>query len=180
MSWMQFGDLADGRPYRTVDERAVRASSGIMLAVGVFGLVNGFVLRNFAVIPYVAGFLLLNFAIGLFLDPNFAPTMFVGRFMVRKQTQLPIGALQKRFAWSLGLALASLILVFSLLLQRNAQWFEPTCMLCVVCILLLYLETAFGICVGCKLYLLALALKILKEPEVRPNCMGDACQVESN
>jgi len=44
-------------------------------------------------------------------------------------------------------------------------------------LILLYLETAFGICVGCKLYFLSIKLKLLKKPAVRPNCMGDACEV---
>jgi len=44
-------------------------------------------------------------------------------------------------------------------------------------LVLLYLETAFGICVGCKLYFLSIKMKLLKEPKEKPNCMGDACEV---
>lgn len=40
------------------------------------------------------------------------------------------------------------------------------------CLLLLYLETAFAICIGCKLYFPAIRLELLKKTEVTPNCMG--------
>jgi len=44
--------------------------------------------------------------------------------------------------------------------------------------MLLFLETSFGICVGCKLYYVAIGLKLLKKPIEKPNCMGDACAVD--
>jgi len=53
-------------------------------------------------------------------------------------------------------------------------------MLCLVCIFLLYLETAFGIYIGCKFYDLAIKIKLLKVPEEKPNCMGDACETHAD
>jgi hypothetical protein len=45
--------------------------------------------------------------------------------------------------------------------------------------ILMYLETAFGICVGCKLYAYAIRLKIIPKPKEKPNCMGDSCAIEN-
>jgi len=179
MSWTSFGDLQDGIPYRVLDERTVRGSAGIMLVVGSIAFVNGFVLKRYVILPYIAGFLLLNFLVGLFVNPNYSPTMLVSKLLVRKQAPIPIGAIQKRFAWSLGLLLSGLIFSLSLPLQSNVAWFEPVCMLCIICLVLLLLETAFGICVGCKLYQFAVRLGWLKKPDVAPNCMGDACSVDT-
>lgn len=72
----------------------------------------------------------------------------------------------------LGLALSSTIFVLSLFLQSDKSYFEPVCLLCIICLLLLYLETAFGICVGCKLYQLAVTIKLLPKTKEKPNCMG--------
>lgn len=104
--------------------------------------------------------------------------MFIGSLITYKQSPLPIGAVQKRFAWSLGLALATLIFILSFYLLEDASYFEPVCQLCLICLLLLFLETAFGICVGCKLYRFFLYLKIIPKPKERPNCMGNACNTE--
>lgn len=59
------------------------------------------------------------------------------------------------------------------------NYFEQVCMLCIICLMLMYLETAFGICVGCKLYQAAVAIKLLPKPKEKPNCMGDSCAADS-
>ncbi|MDX9724291.1 MAG: DUF4395 domain-containing protein [Myxococcota bacterium] len=180
MPFFQFGDDT-GLPYKTVDERVMRASAGIMLALGIIASINGFILRNYLAVSIIAGFLMLNFLIGLLLNLRYAPTFILAKAVVGKQTPLPVGAIQKRFAWSLGLALSVLIFSLSLgLVFSGGAFFQPVCMLCVICLALLYLETAFGICVGCKLYPLAIKLGLLREPEVRPNCMGGVCELPSS
>lgn len=175
MSIFGFGDFSNEHGYRILDERVMRGSAGLMLLVGVVALVQGFVLKNYAVLPWLSGFLVANFAIGLFVNPKFSPTFFLARLFVFRQSPLPIGAIQKKFAWSLGLALTTAIFLMSLQLVQDPSWFERVCMLCIVCNLFLYLETAFGICVGCQIYFLAVRVGLMKAPEVRPNCMGDSC-----
>ncbi len=179
MSIISFGEYIEGRSYKVLDERRMRASAGLMLLLGVIAFINGFILQNYIVIPYIAGFLMLNFMIGIFINPKFSPTIFVAYLFVRKQSALPIGAIQKKFAWSLGLGLSLVIFTLSLFLINDVSYFEPVCMLCMICLILLYVETAFGICLGCKLYYVALRLKLLKEPEEKPNCMGDSCEIET-
>jgi len=177
MSIVSFGKYVEGINYKVLNERQVRASSGIMFLFGLVASINGLILKNYAVIPYITGFLLLSFVIAVFINPKYSPTMMLGYLFVFKQTPLFIGAVQKRFAWSLGMALSAAIFTLSLFLLTDATYFEPLCMLCIICLVLLYLETAFGICIGCKLYFLSIKVKLLKEPAERPNCMGDACKV---
>lgn len=177
MATISFGEYTNGKQFKVLDERAMRASAGIMLLLAFIAFTNGFILDKYIILPYISGFLMLNFIIGIFINPRFAPTMLLGRWLVRKQTPLFIGAVQKKFAWSLGLTLSMVIFGLSLLLLGDVSYFDPVCMLCLVCLTLLYVETAFGICVGCKLYDVALKLKLLKQPTERPNCMGDSCAV---
>jgi len=176
MSIVSFGKYVEGINYKVLNERQVRGSAGIMFLFGLAALINGFS-GNYSVIPYISGFLLLSFLIAVFINPRYSPTMLLSSVFVRKQTPLYIGAVQKRFAWSLGIALSASIFVLSIFLLTDASYFTPLCRLCILCLILLYLETAFGICVGCKLYFLSIKLKLLKKPAVRPNCMGDACEV---
>jgi uncharacterized RDD family membrane protein YckC len=177
MAFFSFGEYQEGKGYKVVDERVWRGSAGVMLLLGFIAFVNGFILKNYIVLPYISGFLVANFAIGIFINPKFSPTVFVARLLTSGQSKLPIGAVQKRFAWSLGLSLSIAIFVLSLQLLSDVSYFDPVCMLCLICLLFLYLESAFGICVGCKLYTLALKTKLMKAPEERPNCMGDSCEV---
>jgi hypothetical protein len=69
--------------------------------------------------------------------------------MVQNQKPEYVGAPQKRVAWSIGLILAVImffvIVVFEL--KTSIKIF-----ICVLCLALLFFESAFGICLGCKLY----------------------------
>lgn len=178
MSLISFGEYTEGHNYKVLDERRVRASSGVMFLLGMIAFVNGFILNKYEIIPYISGFLMISFMIAVFINPKFSPTIFIGYLFVRKQSPLPIGAVQKRFAWSLGLILSAAIFVLSLYLLNDPSYFDRVCELCLICLALLFLETAFGICVGCKLYHLAIRMKLLKKPDEGPNCMGDSCEVE--
>lgn len=177
MSFFSFGEYVDGRSFKVLDERVMRASAGIMLLLGAIASINGFIFQNYSIIPYISGFLMVNFMIGIFINPRFAPTILLGKLMTLRQSPLHIGAVQKRFAWSLGLALSVTIFSLSLFLLNDVSYFEPVCLLCLICILLLFLESSFGICVGCYLYKFALRIKLLPQPKERPNCMGDSCEV---
>ena len=178
MNIISFGDYTEEASYKVLDERRMRASAGIMFLLGIIAFINGFILENYIVITYISGFLTLNFLIGIFINPKFSPTVFIGQIFVRKQSALPIGAVQKKFAWSLGLVLATAIFGVSLLLIKDVTYFEPVCMMCLICLILLYFETAFGICIGCKLYKFAISLKLIPKPKEKPNCMGDSCETE--
>lgn len=175
MPLLGFGEHHETLGYRTLDEREVRGSSGLMLAVGLAAVVNGFVLQRYEVLPWLTGFLALNFAVAVVLGPKLSPTYALARLLTWRQTPLPIGAVQKRFSWALGLLMTSTAFGLSLLLLQDPSWFESLCLLCLVCLGLLFLETAFGICVGCHIYGLAVRVGLFPKPEVKPRCMGDAC-----
>ncbi len=177
MSIISFGEYINNSTFKVLDERRMRASAGIMLLLGFIAFIYAFILQEYIIIPYISGFLTINFLIGIFINPKFSPTVFIGYLFVRKQSRLPIGAIQKKFAWSLGLGLSTAIFILSLYLLDDVTYFQPVCILCLICLILLYFETAFGICIGCKLYRLTLYFKILPKPKENPNCMGDACDI---
>lgn len=180
MTFLKFVEIEEGIPYKVLDEREIRASAGIMLFLGTIAAINAFIFDRYIVVTYLSGFLAINFMIGLFIHARWSPTMLVARLVTYRQSPLPIGAVQKRFAWSLGLGLSLVIFVLSFFLLKDVSFFEPVCMLCLLCLFLLFFETAFGICIGCKLYDLFIWLRIIPKPEVRPNCVGNSCNYDPN
>ncbi len=179
MAFFSFGDTVEGYEYKVLNEREVRGISGLLLLMGVIAFINVFILKHFVVLPFVSGVLLFHFLISVLINPKFSPFSLLARLFVRKQTPIYIGAVQKRFAWSLGSALSLTILIFGLLLNAtgDVSYFQPACILCLVCMLLMFLESVFAICIGCKLYFLAIRIKLIKRPDVAPNCMGDVCEI---
>jgi hypothetical protein len=91
--------------------------------------------------------------------------MIIGQWIVRGQEPEYVGAPQKRFAWGIGLALG-LWMLYLLVIERSIG---PLNMLvCGTCLLLMFFETAFGICIGCKLH-------DLLRPEQAQLCPGGTC-----
>ena len=75
--------------------------------------------------------------------------MILGAWMVRKQTPEWTGAPQKRFAWGIGFVLAALM-TYSVVIHQVVG--PINLIVCSLCLLLLFYETAFGICIGCQIY----------------------------
>jgi hypothetical protein len=69
--------------------------------------------------------------------------------MVRRQQTEWTGAPQKRFAWAIGFALA---LSMMYLVVLNNVIGPINLIVCAACLILLFFETAFGICIGCNIY----------------------------
>lgn len=163
-----FGNKIDGYGLNVINEREARAAAGLLFAFGMLSFLNSFMLGNFIFTQYFVGFFMLDFMIRV-VNPNYAPSMLMGRIFIANQTPEYVGAIQKRFAWSIGLLLS--IPMFYLVA------IEPTMtpikiIICIVCLMLLFSESAFSICLGCKMYHV-----ITKEKAQL--CPGDICEINT-
>ncbi|CAG5080110.1 DUF4395 domain-containing protein [Parvicella tangerina] len=176
---MRFGEMIPGKAYRVVDENVMRLNAFFIFMIAAASFVIGFGLRKFELLPFFVGVVWLNFIIGLFVNMNHAPTIFISRLILGKKIKTPIGAIQKKFAWGLGLVLSSVILILSLFLVTNPGLFNLVCMLCLICLGITFSEAALKVCVGCELYRYAQEFNLISKPkpEEKPNCMGDSCNV---
>jgi hypothetical protein len=105
--------------------------------------------NNFLPIKYVLTVFLCDFIIRVFINPRFSPTLIVGRLIVSNQTPEYVGAQQKKFAWIIGVALSATM--FTLMVIVNS-YSIITGIICIICLLFLFFEAAFGICLGCLFY----------------------------
>ena len=159
-------------PYGVVNERAVRATAGIMLIIGMITFFLVFSTKNFNYLyPTVFAFW-IQFFITVFFGPKYAPFSFLGRLLVRKQKPEYVGAIQKRFAWGIGLVMATIMLLVTMGLGIYGT--IPMA-LCMVCLAFMWLESAAGICVGCKIYGFLMEKWFITKPVYRPACPGGAC-----
>ncbi len=148
-SLFQFGERLPEFDIPVLNERAVRASAGILLLLAMVAFMNAWLIGNFQPTRVFVIAFLVEFAIRLFVNPRYAPTLIVGQWLVRKQQPEWVGAPQKRFAWAIGFALALLMLYLIVIRQVIGP---VNLLVCAACITLMFFESAFGICLGCKLY----------------------------
>jgi hypothetical protein len=163
----QFGESVDGYAVRVLNERAVRAAAGILFFLAIVSFMNAWLLGNFQPTRVFVIAFLIDFFIRIFVNPAYAPSLIVGQFAVRKQTPEYVGAPQKRFAWTIGLALALAMLY---LVVINNVVGPVNLIVCATCLLLLFFESAFGICIGCKVY-------NLFSRNGAQLCPGEVCEV---
>jgi hypothetical protein len=166
---IQFGEHVPGYNIPVLNEREIRASAGILFLGAFISLVLILSNENFVPIKYFITAFLTDFLIRVFINPRFAPSLIIGRLIVRNQTPEYVGAKQKKFAWTIGIGLSALM--FVLLVVVNA--YSPiTGISCLICLIFLFFESAFGICLGCKFYSLFYR-------EKAQYCPGEVCDVKS-
>ncbi|MEI8158319.1 MAG: DUF4395 domain-containing protein [Burkholderiales bacterium] len=147
--FFQFGELLPDYSIPVLNERAVRAGAGILFFFSIVTFMNAFLVGNFLPTRVFVVAFLVDFTIRIFINPRYAPSLILGHWAVRKQRPDYVGAPQKRFAWGIGFLLA--LLMFYLMVLNSV--IGPINMIvCSVCMLLLFFEASFGICIGCKVY----------------------------
>jgi hypothetical protein len=145
----RFGEQVAGHSVNVLNEREVRAGAGILFLFAMVAFMNAWLTGNFAPTRIFVIAFLIDFAIRVLVNPRYAPSLVLGRFMVRKHAPEFVGATQKRFAWSVGLILA-LAMLYLVVIERVIG--PINLIICATCLLLMFFESAFGICVACKLY----------------------------
>ena len=163
-----YGHIVEGYDNTVLNEREARAGAGILFVFGMLSFLNSFMLGNFIFTQYFVGFFMFDFMIRV-INPNYSPSLLMGRFFVQNQIPEYVGASQKRFAWSIGLTL-SMIMFYLVVL--NPQMNPIKILICVTCLILLFSESAFSICIGCKLY------NLIKKDKAT-NCPGGVCEMRA-
>ena len=102
---MKFGEDVKGYDIPVLNEREIRASAGILFLLMFTSLMLILFKGDFLLIKYAVTMFLTDFIIRVFVDPRFAPTLILGRLIVRNQNPEYVGAQQKKFAWTIGVIL---------------------------------------------------------------------------
>jgi hypothetical protein len=165
----QFGEEVPGYEIRVVNEREVRAAAGLFFFLMFTAILTVIMKQDFTLLKFAVVIFLVDFAIRVLINPRFAPSLILGRLIVRNQTPEYVGAPQKKFAWVIGLILAVIMLIFQIIVNS----YSPiTGMICMICLVFLFFESAFGICLGCKFYPLFFKNKV-------QYCPGEVCDIKS-
>jgi hypothetical protein len=166
---LKFGETVKGYEIPVLNEREIRASAGILFLFVFMSLMMIIFKQNFLLIKYVIILFLADFIIRVFVNPKYSPTLIIGRLIVRNQVPEYVGAPPKKFAWIIGIVLSAIM--FILLVIVNA--YSPiTGIICLICLVFLFFESAFGICLGCLFYPLFFKDKV-------QYCPGEVCEVKT-
>src|SRR3982751_6409920 len=166
---IQFGEKIEGYSVRVLNEREIRASAGILFLATFISLMLILFKNNFLPIKYVITAFLTDFIIRVFINPKYSPTLIIGRLIVGNQVPEYVGAQQKKFAWIIGIILSATMFILMVVVNSYSP---VTGIICLICLVFLFFESAFGICLGCKFY----SLFHKEKPQY---CPGEVCDVKS-
>jgi hypothetical protein len=148
-----------------VDENQVRVAAGITMAVGAVAFVYANFDKVFWPIRTVSVLLAIDFAVRVVVGLPRSPTGLLARSWTRRRPPQWVSVAPKRFAWSLGLGMATTMAVVT---NRNLHGPLPRT-ICLTCLTLMWLESVLGLCLGCQLYRLAI------RRGWRPHRPGEIC-----
>lgn len=176
-------------PYGVVNERAVRAGAGLMFAIGFFTAITVFYERDFLFAFIVVFLFWVDFLLKTIIGPQASYFGMIGKWLTKNQRPEYVGAIQKRFAWSIGVGISSIVL----LILGYQVFFTATCIpvafglstlclismgLCGICLIFMWLESVVGFCVGCAIYQWFVDKGVMKQEEFSPVCPGGVCDAE--
>lgn len=165
---IKFGEDVEGYNIPVLNEREIRAGSGILFLATFTSLMFILFKGNFIPIKYVITLFFTDFMIRVFINPKFSPILIFARLIVQNQTPEYVGAAQKKFAWIIGIVLSAIMFFFFVFVNA----YSPiTGVICLICLIFLFFESAFGICLGCLFYPLFFKEKVQL-------CPGDVCEVK--
>lgn len=162
------GETVQGYDVPVLNEREVRGGAGIMLILALIGFMNAWLVGVYGPLKIFVVAFFLEFFIRVVINPKYAPTFIISRLIVQNQEVEYVGGIQKRFAWILGLGLASFMLIHLVILDRVGI---VNLVACLLCLIFLSFEAIFGICIGCWVY-------GKFRPEVVKLCPGGACKMK--
>ncbi len=164
----QFGETIKGYNIPVLNEREIRASAGILFLAVFMSLMQIIYEGNFVPIKYVITLFLVDFIIRVFISTRYSPTLIIGRLFIRRQTPEYVGAAQKKFAWIIGIILSATMFILMVLLNSYSI---ISGLICLVCLIFLFFESVFGICLGCLFYRLF-------NKEKAQYCPGEICEIK--
>ena len=163
-----FGVLTPEHDFPVFNERAIRASAGLLFVFGFAGWMTAALTGDFSLLRAFGAYFMLEMFLRLFVGQRYTPTLILADFLVRNQRPEWVDAKPKQTAWYLGFGM---VLTACFMMGWLGLRDELVLGLCAACMTFLFAEAAVGFCAGCWLH-----LKFAKE---KPRlCSGDVCNYE--
>jgi hypothetical protein len=169
------GLTVDGRTIRAAvfDEVQVRAAAGLTLAAGTVAFCYAYFNHQFIPIRVVAIAYFFDFLIRVTVGLRYSPTGMLARLMTYGRPPQWVSAKPKRFAWTLGMLLSGTTAVIT---NIPIHGYLPR-VLCLVCLVLMWMEAALGLCLGCQIHVFLVRHGWRTDDPDYEICAGGVCAV---
>ena len=205
--WRLYGQAVEGftmewDKYGFVDETEIRIAAWIALAFALLSFYFVVFNWNFNLGFVTVWIIWLDFVLKVFVWPDFSIFWRITRLFLKWKEKIMVWSVQKKFAWSIGVVLSTFVMFCMLILSwytacshpevlsiieminnnvaNNAliaMPMNPAILACALCIIFMFLESVFWICVGCKMYKFLVKKGVMKKVP-HQNCVNWACEIK--
>jgi hypothetical protein len=155
------------------DENQVRTAAGLTMAAGAVAFVYACFEKVYLPIQIVTTLFFVEFALRVAFGIHKSPLGVIARRLTRRQPPHWASAQPKRFAWSLGLVMSFSMMVITNVGIRGALPLT----ICLVCLVLMWLEAVLGLCLGCEIHGLLVRRGWTRKDAAYEVCAHDACSL---
>lgn len=169
--------------YWFVNETAIRVGAGIMFTIGFFIFLSVYYAGKYEMALYIVWLFWMDFLLKV-VNPDWSIFGNIAKYLTRHKEPVRVWAIQKRFAWSIGLLFASVVVV--MLIKHNYFMdashqqiygnITPPMVLCMICLIFMRLEAIMGYCVGCKIFEYLVHHKIMRNKD-NQTCPDGTCSL---
>lgn len=168
--------------YGFVNETAIRVGASLMFTIGFFTFLSVYYAGKYNLALVVVGCFWIDFVLKV-INPQFSPIAQIAKFLVRHKDPVWVGAIQKRFARTIGLILSSI--VFSALIYRViiigdlshiAETLSRPMYICMICLVFMRLEAVLWLCAWCHIFSFLVKHKFLRNSD-HQTCPDDQCSL---
>ena len=155
-----------------VNEHDVRAAAGLTLVIGAVAFSYAYFDKQYIPLQAAATLFFVEFLLRVTVGIRYSPIGVLARAMTRGHTPEWVSAEPKLFAWTLGLLMASAMAVITNIGIRGPL---PRT-ICLICLTLMWMESALGLCLGCKIHQLLVGRGWITEGSRFRICRDGTCE----
>ena len=165
----------NGKPVQAAvfNDNQVRAAAGMALVLATIALLYGRFGEYYLPMQVISTFLFIEFLIRVTIGIQYSPLGVLAGWMVQRKGPEWASAKPKRFAWTLNLLMSGVMMVLT---NAGVTGLVPLT-ICVVYMLLLWMESVLGICVGCEIHGFMVKLGWVQKDSAFEICAHGACEV---
>jgi hypothetical protein len=168
--------VVDGKELHAavVNEEQARVAAGLTLAAGAIAFVYANFDKLFWPIRAVSAFFFVDFLLRVTIGLERSPAGLVAGWLTRRHPPQWVSAKPKRFAWTLGAAMAA---AMTLITNAGIHGGLPRT-ICLTCLTLMWLEAVLGLCLGCELYRAMVRRGWRGKDDAYEICPNGACDLD--
>ena len=168
------GQAIDGQPllHGVFNEHQVRAAAGLTMVLGALAFAEAALGKVYWPIQFTTLLFAVEFAARVMHGIAVSPLGIVAAWLVRGRPPQWVSAKPKRFAWSLGLAMS---LAMAAITNLGIRGTLPLA-ICVVCLVLMWLEAVLGLCLGCEIHAFMVGRGWVAQDDAIEICGNGVCR----